>query len=240
MPYTIEEFIHTYGLTHLQNELLASVFPCIKVTPSPRADIAIGASKMGGHPDLPAGFTYPVVNGTPLRFVAQIRLADVPQTAFSAAFPKTGRLYFFYHEDSFEKPGYVMFSESDGITPYEVETPYPQSALSFSVTCKLPELFIEDEEDSDRFLQMLEQLQPDHYNNHQMFGEPFSIHEDVFEIAALHTRKQTDDFTLLLQIDSDPQTGMQWGEMGMLYFVIANDALNERRFNEAMCVMQCF
>ena len=49
----------------------------------------------------------------------------------------------------------------------------------FELTYKLPELFIEDEADSDRFLQLLEELIPDNYDNHQMFGEPFSVQEEV-------------------------------------------------------------
>ena len=55
----------------------------------------------------------------------------------------------------------------------ELQTNYNQCAITFELTYKLPELFIEDEADSDRFLQLLEELIPDNYDNHQIFGEPF-------------------------------------------------------------------
>ena len=61
----------------------------------------------------------------------------------------------------------------------EVQAKYNQCAITFELTYKLPELFIEDEADSDRFLQLLEELIPDNYDNHQMFGEPFSVQEEV-------------------------------------------------------------
>jgi uncharacterized protein YwqG len=58
--------------------------------------MAVGLSKIGGTPDLPEGMDWPLSNGKPMSFIAQIRLADAAAFDASKALPKTGTLYFFY------------------------------------------------------------------------------------------------------------------------------------------------
>lgn len=48
------------------------------------------------------------------------------------------------------------------------------------------------------------------------------------------------DWRLLLQIDSDDAAGMMWGDAGMLYFWIKEDDLNNRRFENAWMILQCY
>ena len=83
--------------------------------------------------------------------------------------PKTGMLYFFTVENYFEEDvnptgaGRVLYYD----VPVEqlrrgdeLQTNYNQCAITFELTYKLPEPFIEDEADSDRFLQLLEEPNP--------------------------------------------------------------------------------
>lgn len=51
--------------------------------------------KLGGHPHLPSGFTWPRWGGVPLAFVAQLNLAKVPRRIRPKGLPKDGRLLFF-------------------------------------------------------------------------------------------------------------------------------------------------
>ncbi|PFJ71444.1 cytoplasmic protein, partial [Bacillus cereus] len=60
MDKKIEVLIDKYGLSHLKEELIHTVFPCVKVVPKQQEMIAIGSSKMGGVPDLPDSFEYPM------------------------------------------------------------------------------------------------------------------------------------------------------------------------------------
>ena len=66
---------------------------------------AKGASKIGGIPDLPAGFQWPYFEGTdyegvrksrPLSFLAQIDLSQAAGFDPEGLLPHTGMLYFFY------------------------------------------------------------------------------------------------------------------------------------------------
>ena len=44
---------------------------------------------------------------------------------------------------------------------------------------------------------------------------------------------------LLLQLDTDDDAAMMWGDLGRLYFWITDDALRRRAFDEVWMVLQC-
>ncbi|MGE7890353.1 YwqG family protein [Bacillus cereus] len=248
MNKKIEVLIDKYELTHLKEELINTVFPCIKIVPKQQETIAIGSSKMGGVPDLPASFEYPKYKGNPLQFIAQFNLSDLQNVGMDHNLPKTGMLYFFSIENYFEED--VNPVEAGRVLYYdvpveqlrkanEIQAKYNQCAITFELTYKLPELFIENEVDSDRFLQLLEELIPDNYDNHQMFGEPFSVQEEVLYETGEYMGVDPQQMTLLFQIDSDYKNcNMVWGELGMLYFSISNEDLKNRRFENTCCVLQ--
>ncbi len=47
------------------------------------------------------------------------------------------------------------------------------------------------------------------------------------------------DWMLLLQMDSDEDAGMMWGDGGLLYFWIRRGSLKEGRFDRAWMILQC-
>ncbi|MHB0937140.1 MAG: YwqG family protein [Armatimonadota bacterium] len=47
------------------------------------------------------------------------------------------------------------------------------------------------------------------------------------------------DWTLLLQLDTDDDAGMMWGDAGMLYFWIKKDDLAAGRFENCWMILQC-
>ena len=59
-------------------------------------DIAVGASKFGGQPDLPASVPWPSNDNGALSFVAQINFAEVSKFDTDGLLPKSGMLYLFY------------------------------------------------------------------------------------------------------------------------------------------------
>ncbi|WP_336967267.1 DUF1963 domain-containing protein, partial [Bacillus cereus] len=83
------------------------------------------------------------------------------------------------------------------------------------------------------------ELIPDNYDNHQMFGEPFSVQEEVLYETGEYMGVDPQQMTLLFQIDSDHKNcNMVWGELGMLYFCISNEDLKNQRFENTCCVLQ--
>jgi uncharacterized protein YwqG len=49
----------------------------------------------------------------------------------------------------------------------------------------------------------------------------------------------TKNWRLLMQIDTDDDGGMMWGDCGRLYFWMTDDALQRRAFEECWMILQC-
>ena len=56
----------------------------------------VGASRLGGDPDLPTGAEWPRKSGVPLSFVAQLDLAELTPYDLEGVLPSDGLLSFFY------------------------------------------------------------------------------------------------------------------------------------------------
>lgn len=68
----------------------------IRTQPADIESLSLGQSRMGGVPDLPAGFEWPRYNGHPLSFVAQLDLSDLAGLPSVLPLPNEGFLVFFY------------------------------------------------------------------------------------------------------------------------------------------------
>jgi uncharacterized protein YwqG len=88
------------GLDHVAREIVQLARPCYRIerTLTLEGNIPIGASKFGGSPDVPAGFSWPQIEGRKgpeaMEFVGQIRLADLPKP-HPEPVPGEGLLSFF-------------------------------------------------------------------------------------------------------------------------------------------------
>jgi uncharacterized protein YwqG len=78
---------------------------------------------------------------------------------------------------------------------------------------------------------------------HQVGGTAFSIQEPMeAETAnfAGDAPAMADNWQLILQISSDIDAGMEWGDMGRLYLSARKQDLIARRFDQCWMVMQCY
>jgi uncharacterized protein YwqG len=82
--------IDQHGLGRHRKALLGLLRPAVRLLH------AGGASRLGGEPDVPAGFEWPAWKKRPLAFIGQLRLSDVAPRDAEGALPKSGMLYFFY------------------------------------------------------------------------------------------------------------------------------------------------
>jgi len=78
-------------------------------------DIAVGASKFGGLPDLPDSLVWPSNENGALSFVTQINFAEAGRFDIDSLLPKSGMLYLFYDKnlrvwgyDPADKNGFVV------------------------------------------------------------------------------------------------------------------------------------
>lgn len=86
------------GLGRVAEAIAAQAMPAIGVSAYAVDErrLTIGASKIGGLPDLPEGVAWPEVRGYPLSFVAQVNLADVGLYDEEQILPVQGLLSFFF------------------------------------------------------------------------------------------------------------------------------------------------
>jgi uncharacterized protein (TIGR02996 family) len=88
------------GLAEHRARIMALAPPTLAFVTRPARDshIAVGRTKFGGRPHLPAGIDWPRCSRGPLEFLAQLNLSDFKQTVTGRALPPSGLLSFFmYH-----------------------------------------------------------------------------------------------------------------------------------------------
>ncbi len=103
-------------------------------------EIPIGASKLGGHPDLPEGAAWPVVDDVLLEFVGQFRMEEVAPLDETGLLPKEGWLYFFfdgmltdYGENGTRDRCKVIYFAGDRQALRRVQVPDHEHGIYFSL-----------------------------------------------------------------------------------------------------------
>ncbi|MOA07893.1 hypothetical protein D3C78_1276230 [compost metagenome] len=163
-------------------------------------------SRIGGDPDLPTNEEWPLnSDGTPMTFLAQLRLSELVPHDVSTRLPAQGMLYFFVGVD---EPAYgiehkvIYLSEdklqearryhSPEVTALEGEfTGYRVSARS---TMEPPnygyvdyEIVEDDEHDYEQYEELCFELHDENSSDlAMMFGYPSTQHGDCEYEAALH------------------------------------------------------
>jgi len=93
------------------DELVVDVRDFRSTLPAPDA---LGTTRLGGDPDLPAGASFPTAaDGVPLHFLGQFNLADFQGTVGGRAFPASGLLSLFR-------------TQSDGMNCYSKNADFPR------------------------------------------------------------------------------------------------------------------
>jgi uncharacterized protein YwqG len=141
---------------------------------------------------------------------------------------------------------------------------FPPCALSvvgygdlpdISAVPELSRLFDEDEDKGDRYYVIEAYVAGDTMGNvHKLLGWASSI-QDSMEVqcqemgtgvksnAKTHQKDleaAVREWRLLLQVESDKNAGMLWGDAGRLYFWIREDDLRAVRFDQTLMIMQCY
>ncbi len=196
----------------------------IKINTYPTEESLIGKSHWWGAPDLPEDVPYPYETiededdtyDEPLTFICQIRLKDIAELDHENRLPHKGILYFFAPIDYFlgesESPldyhtaPVVIYSEQeDGLEPYDLH--WEDTGESIFRPAEGIRFEKAEEEASD---------------GHILLGRPYQD-----EIADAHP-----GCISLLQLDEDDRWNMRFFDCGMYYFLISEEALENRQWSE--------
>lgn len=209
-------------------------------------DLPLGATKLGGSPDLPEGTPWPSRDGRPMAFLAQLDLAEVAPHATGGQLPPAGLLSFFCSTVELVEEGAGQVIYTDAEEPLRrLESPSELPAEERFAPAPLQPAA--DLTGAPYQSQALEQLgmsweQRSHYGEllGQEFGPPVHRMLGHPEIVQNDPRDETDrKLHLLLQVDSEDRTGMMWGDLGRLYWWIAPEDLEARRFDRCLLDFQC-
>jgi len=216
----VEAAFDAAGLARLKKDIDALARSSIRLTTTAvdEAKISVGASKIGGLPDLSPGISWPQWHDVPQSFIAQISLADAREYDADRVLPQSGMLWFFYDAqqetygaDPADRGGWsVLFSENSdrlkrssapsGLPP---ESQFHACSLSFSSEITLsahPELDIAHFDWTDAEQKKYEQLlatfpnEADHGAIHnRLVGNPDTIQDDMRQQCQLVSHGVTDE-----------------------------------------------
>ncbi|NLG81599.1 MAG: DUF1963 domain-containing protein [Bacilli bacterium] len=236
-------------------------------------NIPIGASKIGGHPDIFLGFHWPSNGDVLLAFLAQINLKEISNLHDGSLLPRTGHLYFFY--DCVNMPEGNIHSDKNGFRVLYYDTSeqpliridypeklkhqrnsiFPTCQVSFRNKWSLPS-YEERKFNNDNYLNY---IALENGKETYLLGYCKNIQGDVRETCAIvnlninhyeeekivrtdlkRINKDKEEWILLFQLDSVEECKMMWCDMGMLYFMIKEEDLRNKRFDKTWLVLQCY
>ena len=252
-------------LDPFRQSIESSITPFIKIR-TKAGNPHVYDSKFGGYPYLPKTFAYPEdLNGHPMRLLAQYRLDQIPALP---DMPTEGMLQFFISQDdvygiNFDNPtkpdhfrviyhstvtedldqlvndfSFLSSLENDEESSFPIDQEY---TLLFERTEevvglsdfrfeRLPILFDEDKEE-----EIWETWESSFSNSgHKIGGYAAFTQTDPRE------DEEFEEFTtLLLQIDSEGNDGIMWGDMGVANFFIRPEDLKKRDFSRVLYNWDC-
>jgi uncharacterized protein (TIGR02996 family) len=220
--------------------------------------IPVGASKVGGCPDLPAGTTWPTNDDNVMAFLAQWNLDELAASPAASPLPRTGLLSFFvdlqpYLDDVYDEPppGRVLYTPDTGDlvrlkAPKELpkECRLKPCAVTFSERATVPGIDTvalkqagvkreaDEEEYAEFFADVLEDGVVPVHGPHLLLGNYQPVQEDPVQF------KKDKDWVLLTQINRDSACELEVGDGGAFYFLIRRGHLAAQKFDKVYAELQ--
>lgn len=259
----IEALLAAAGLGAHQREIesLLAYAIALRTRPMDEPDRALGATRVGGEPDLAAGVDWPEGEEGPLSFVLQVRLEQIAQYDVEELLPERGLLSVF--SDDTADSVRVLFTDDLGSL---ARRPWARGDADPFTECGvdvMPELQLPPH--SSRFVGLAAPASTP--GSAKRLGSRVELPEDVFRRywddvwlkwrtmqrpgsageAGIHqllgyaacddTGEQELDEVVLVAFDSDDRAGMQWGDVQCVYTLIEREALRARRFDALRAVV---
>jgi uncharacterized protein YwqG len=233
----IREALRAAGLGRLADVAERLTLPAIRIEPQmvDEDTIPVGASKLGGRPDLPPDLAWPERDGKPLGFLVQFNLAEIAPYDAEKVLPPSGMLYFFYDFlnqpwglDPTDRGGWQVVFQAAGDEalrraqpmsnlPSNVKPEAHQLAFSSQATIEQDSVVLERLDLSEAEFKRYAKIRDDAAAfGHQLLGHPLIIHHDLMAIQCdVVASGQSGDFFYNLMIqpyenwDTDTRTRVE-------------------------------
>ncbi|MGI4875690.1 MAG: YwqG family protein [Janthinobacterium lividum] len=211
MHQTADDIQHLFtarGLAAYWPAFQDKLQPCIRLRYSLVEDaaVAVGASKLGGLPDLPPGTAWPTFDGLPLSFLGQLNLAELPDAEVRNLLPQQGMLSFFHSvtNDDYEKsPHAVVLSPVPAselaCRPQPADWPdgeevFKTGALAMAVEQSLPS-------DMGEYARaVFHDAPPSEWSSYCELAEPDNSRETTNKVFGYAARNLDDDLEVVAEI----------------------------------------
>ena len=265
----VAALIRKHELERVEDKILASAQQAVylKCGAAVKGTGAIGATRIGGVPDLPKGFAWPRHDNKPLAFLAQLRLADFLRLADIEGMPTDGLISFFAPYDAqktwtIDKGGsQVLYAANmkDLVQLTEpvdlhVDAQLDLCGLSLRPIISLPhwesEVFATwmlDADERDHYMDLLETndaLNKTGVPRHQYLGHGSYLQSNALALArgaaaeAGVVAGKSESWRMILQLDDDDKAGLSWSGSGRLHVFVPEKDLSNARFERAWMVVQ--
>ncbi len=223
--------------------------------------------KLGGKPWWPKGKDWPVnAQGEQLLFLAQLNLEEMPSVP---DLPEKGMLQFFIFDDFLygQQPDHPALQQTFRVV-YHPEIHHNSDALttdfSFLRSYRYDDLPLEPgTERAFEYQKDIEYMPPGDFGFEALMGKDFfsrfgatewALHEAWNRLASgrghkvggyphfaqYDPRPAGSDLQLLFQLDSDPNKGLLWGDLGTAQFFISPEKLSQCDFSEISYYWDCY
>ena len=246
------------GLSRIAPDVLKLLRPSTRLIRGEQSEQPV--TRLGGTPNMPREIAWPRRrSGDPHSFLAQVDLARL-EICDGLPLPDSGSLFFFCDAEYLPE-GSDPRDVSDGIKvvysstslsdnrlrtpPPELNTEYVFKSFSLKPTLDLTapaqdvweieSLHMSDAE-SYAYGEIFAQVCASDGSVHRMGGYPNLAQYRQLEFTG---RAEAPDWRLLIQLNSEDDAGMMWGDQGKLYFIIREQDLKSLSFEKARMDWQC-
>jgi hypothetical protein len=229
--------------------------PAVRLATRRIEEIERGRSRVGGVPDLPPSKAWPRRHGVPLAFLAQIDLSEAAPHLPQGLLPPSGHLWFFCDVQGWpdgsgpdDGGGGVVLYEPAGVALEPAIVPKDLPAKGRFPLCAVTMegyLDIPDSEDAPRVAEWLDDnAKSERYMAIRSFLSTGGTVGDAHKLLGWANPVQGSmepgfPGRLLLQVESDNNAGMMWGDAGLLYFWIRDQDLRAAVFDRTWTILQC-
>lgn len=257
---------HAAEAARLRGRMRRMARPTLLLTPTRPP----GFSKLGGEPETPAGAVWPTGAHGPLAFVAQLDLAEVRAAGGPDWLPETGALWVFNDDQRYGFADHVrvLFSPDEERAPLPPPPELKQrhrfgerrvGFLSMTSLPSLDWLGVDPAEAnlSDEELDELADAPDVEFGDelqHRIGGYPSEIQDSRMAVECEHLARGLPNdaepseavlraarsWRLLLQVDSDPALGMNWGDGGRLYVFVREQHARTGKFGKTVSLWQTY
>ncbi|MCX5741442.1 MAG: DUF1963 domain-containing protein [Proteobacteria bacterium] len=230
--------IDAADLSKQRTALAALIKPVIGLSAckAKKADLASGATRLGGNPDLgKRGWPKPTIADQPLLFVMQIQLADITRFDVDQVLPASGLLSLF--SDTYCDDVRVIHTPTDdSLEPHTSDDPFTACGLDFEPGLMLP---IAPSPWLDR------ELSPDETERYANLDYAWRTTETRWQRASAgdpgyhqllgYSGSDVDlqgaDEAALIAFDSDDRATMSWGDVQRVWTLISHERLRAGQFD---------